>query len=356
MKDEKVKNLVFFPWITVLRAMGMSLVLWSHLCVWYLTENGMTSQFSYIFWERYVVEPFQLQQSAGYLGVMIFFLVSGWVITHVSYFDSPKAFLWKRIFRIFPVLVLSFLVVKLIYLISQFFALPAPLGYGSDRFLDYIYNLLLMNYFIGTPAVLPVTWTLAVEWMYYGLTLIFMRYTLKEPVKATFYMICLNIIAILLWPWQFTIYLVFILYIIFGRILYLKIMRKITSLEACALGGFCITAFVSLYQWTTPYKNWGDFSLAVVSLAWGVVVFFLAMILIRTNGKIGKFVGDISYSAYLFHLPVGSFILNFILIKLHTGFEIAAFFCVLGTFLFSYLSYRWVEVPMQRFSRAMLKK
>ncbi len=73
----------FFGLIHYLRAIAPLLVLWAHLCGWWVYDNHVISQLQ-IGWENFIVKPFQLYQGGGHLGVLIFFLISGFVITHVS--------------------------------------------------------------------------------------------------------------------------------------------------------------------------------------------------------------------------------------------------------------------------------
>ena len=154
-----------FEWISLLRAIAMLLVVWAHLGSWWLSQNQVMSDLQ-VYYHKFFVEPFYLYQEAGHLGVLIFFLVSGWVITHVSFYETRKEFLIRRFFRIIPTLCLTFLLVVITNKINMELNLPTLLGHEGDRWIDYIYSLFLINYYIDAPAVLTVTWTLKEYFMF----------------------------------------------------------------------------------------------------------------------------------------------------------------------------------------------
>ncbi|MGL6044550.1 MAG: acyltransferase family protein, partial [Sandaracinobacteroides sp.] len=103
----------------------------------------------------------------GLLGVAVLFFVSGYVMP-LSTGPAPNAgvFIVRRLFRIYPLFL---------------FAIGLALAAGASGFLgkwafmasapavQWIANLLLIQDFVGQPAFLGVTWTLAVELAWYGL-------------------------------------------------------------------------------------------------------------------------------------------------------------------------------------------
>lgn len=103
------------------------------------------------------VEPFYL---GGGAGVVVFFLVSGYIIAQVAHRGESHEFLLRRILRIYPA-----------FLIAVF--LEAALGYWiADQPLPPMGQLLttslLIGDFFGTPLALAgVEWTLRVEVCFY---------------------------------------------------------------------------------------------------------------------------------------------------------------------------------------------
>jgi peptidoglycan/LPS O-acetylase OafA/YrhL len=91
----------------------------------------------------------------GSSGVLVFFLVSGYVISYVLKGRQVPAFLINRIFRIYP------LYVTLVLITYFDFNRVTPLP-------DLVHQLLLVGDFFSTPmAVGGVEWTLRIEMMFY---------------------------------------------------------------------------------------------------------------------------------------------------------------------------------------------
>lgn len=105
--------------------------------------------------------------SPGVFGVVLFFVVSGFVIpmTAGRRFEL-KTFAVRRVFRIYPLVLVAF-------------ALLAFLGYCTDlaTFSEaraatartWLANLLLVQDYLGGQALLGVTWTLSIEFAWYAL-------------------------------------------------------------------------------------------------------------------------------------------------------------------------------------------
>lgn len=72
-----------FAFIHGLRGIAALLVVWSHLSGFWLLEHGKTSALQDL-WYQFVARPFTLYQNGGHLGVVLFFLISGYIITHAS--------------------------------------------------------------------------------------------------------------------------------------------------------------------------------------------------------------------------------------------------------------------------------
>lgn len=77
----------FFQFISLLRGFAALLVVWSHLVGWWLNANKLESPYQY-YWENTIVKPFHLYQNGGHLGVVLFFLISGYIIMANSVIDN----------------------------------------------------------------------------------------------------------------------------------------------------------------------------------------------------------------------------------------------------------------------------
>jgi peptidoglycan/LPS O-acetylase OafA/YrhL len=77
-----MSNAGFFPFIHMLRGIAPLMVLWAHLVFYWLVAHNINTWSGSGPWYYWVVSPFHLYQNGGHLGVVIFFLVSGFVITY----------------------------------------------------------------------------------------------------------------------------------------------------------------------------------------------------------------------------------------------------------------------------------
>jgi peptidoglycan/LPS O-acetylase OafA/YrhL len=94
---------------------------------------------------------------AGGSGVVVFFLISGYIISQVLSLEQTTSFLIRRVFRIYPLYVIA----VLIQIIVQY-------EHWSFSFTVLVPQLLLIGDFFGTPYTLTgVEWTLRVEIVFY---------------------------------------------------------------------------------------------------------------------------------------------------------------------------------------------
>lgn len=158
-----------FHWLDLMRATAVLIVLWAHLVGGYLAQTGTTWPVSTAV-DRLVLEPLAITQHGGFLGVALFFLVSGYIITRVARRESALEFSVKRLLRIYPPV---FVAVALAVLVNA--------GVQGDRFtwpsgLELVTNVTLINYVIVPQVILVgVAWSLVVEVIFYGLTVLTRR-------------------------------------------------------------------------------------------------------------------------------------------------------------------------------------
>ncbi len=103
----------------------------------------------------------------GVTGVVLFFLISGYIIPFSARepFD-PGRFLVRRLFRIYPLFLAALAMVTVLGIcgvLSEWNDLAAA---GLERWLP---NLLLVQELVGARPILGVSWTLIIEFVWYGL-------------------------------------------------------------------------------------------------------------------------------------------------------------------------------------------
>lgn len=351
-----------FNFIHSLRGVAVLLVVWSHLGGWWLSFNGYKSLWQDN-WELAVVKPFHLYQNGGHLGVLIFFLISGFIITHVSLKENVFEFAVKRIFRIFPPLVASF---ALTYVIVQFctmYGFAMPLGIGERTLNEYVQSLFLINYITGTTAVNAVTWTLLIEMVFYIVTASLISFTKKDNVKSTLCFIA--IISVIICMSYYSVETrslanlsVYVLFLLIGRVYYFYSSGMMSANKAGLLATTCAFLYVSFYGYLYPgllFSAPVNAYPAIYSDIISILIFLLSANFLLKAGKISVFLANISYSTYLLHLPVGGLAMV-VLDKYGFTFEWSIVISVLTCFAVSYAFLVTIEKPTQKLARIILYK
>jgi peptidoglycan/LPS O-acetylase OafA/YrhL len=314
---------------------------------------------------------------AGFVGVDIFFVISGFLMTSiiVGGLENNKFSIWNfylaRVRRVVPVLLVLLTVLLALgwfwLPVSDYKSLGAQSAY-SLAFMSNIYYLLTANYFDVTAQEkwLLHTWSLGVEFQFYVLFPILMLglWRIKPHIKLIGYGLCavfffslvLSVAisgsrpaeAFYLLPvrgWE----------LIAGGLAFL-IGREMVGLQRFSTLMFCaglvLWVFAALLvdnrlAWPS---SWALFPVM------GTVLIIVAQ---KTNNKLmvnplANWLGDRSYSLYLWHWPL-VVALNFSGLSAGWIWAVAAFFLSL---LLGDLSYRLIEVPARKYLAAagMLKQ
>ncbi len=323
----------------------------------------------------------------GYLGVDLFFVISGYVIAaSFNNYDKEKkssylTFLAARVNRLIPTLVL---VLTLLTIFTIFFASPISAQY--ETFSGILANFFGVSnlYFYRKPSgyfnsplefssVLH-TWSLSLEWQFYiliilvSLVVVYLQKKFGVPVRIELVYLVIAISSLLLTSFQFftnshlpglsnpvkeqLFFLPFqrVYQFLFGAFLALcrprfKLKKIKFDSYRVVLQIFLLTFFI-LFVVTHPRTHTYDFAGSIL------VVIIACLSIILGDFKIYKPltslipVGNSSYSLYLWHWPILLFV------KLYLG-DTVSLLCVgiLLTFFLSFLSYRFLE-NNRNFSKA----
>ena len=308
--------------------------------------------------------------SGGFLGVDIFFVISGYLISYhvVSELEngsfSLKKFYLRRIRRILP----AFLFVLIIVCFVGFFILtPEDLQKLSETALAaclsvsnlYFWKYLSIGYFNPDANILPLlhTWSLGVEEQFYlvwplTICLLFGRFPRAiGPLAFLFALISLAAYYVLRAHQSFAFYSpvtrAFELLAGGWLAIYwakLKSPSKTGSFFLCATG-------LLLIIYTSSYLN-GIHSIVINSL----VVCFAVVLLIYSgktaNTLIHKMLtfnlltslGLISYSLYLWHWPIIAYI-HYVGLEIDEKVGLLIF---VASIILSFISWKYVEEPFRR--------
>lgn len=347
--------------IQILRGVAALIVVWSHLSGFWLLENHVQWSVQSAF-HAWIVVPFHIFQNGGHLGVVLFFLISGYIITHASLRETRTAFSVKRVLRIFPGLIAALVVTWLLLLLARSDGLVLP-GVRSDATaLQWIAAAFVLDGFTHGMRVLVPTWTLVLELMFYGLTFIVLEKSRIAPLRATFLMLAmwvvLSVIAKGATFGDNSELIPLVGFLIVGRSIYLAHQGLISNyysiiLIVAGLGGYVLFSETMAPGQLLRPGGWAGVE-PVVSDGIALFVFF-ALMKAPISGiwEPLNFFGNISYSLYLLHVPIGMTVLN-LLHRVGMSYSFCFVAAVLASVTGAYVSYRYVELPAQRLARHLL--
>jgi peptidoglycan/LPS O-acetylase OafA/YrhL len=279
--------------------------------------------------------------SYGYLGVEIFFILSGYVICYslpkaFNYSDLGTFFL-KRLSRIEPPFVISILLVLVLnYLSHQITELRTDID---------IYNLLFhlayLNNFIDNSYVNVVYWTLGIEFQFYILIGLLFPIIASSKAKLITALVFFILLACMPLPKSISVILPYLSFFGIGMMLFSYKLRRQFNFPTFLIISSILLIQIYFYQ---------GFAAAAASLATIFVILFW-----KYTNRVIRFFSTISFSLYLIHVPVGGKVIN--LGARYANTEITKYLLILLAFTISiiaaYLFYKFIEKPSFTLSKSL---
>ena len=305
--------------------------------------------------------------SGGFVGVDVFFVISGYLITTILIEDienkrfSIVNFYEKRARRILPAL---FFVMLVCIPFAWMWMLPSPMKDFSQSLVAvnlFVSNILFWRksgYFEAAAEEKPLlhTWSLAVEEQYYVLFPIFLILAWRFGKDRVFWMIVVMAALSLLlseWGWRkqptanFYLALTRAWELFAGSIVAFVVQKKGVQKNnfLSSLGLLAILFSVFAYDESTPFPSVYALVpvLGVVLLVLYAEKETLAAKFLSNKAFVG--IGLISYSAYLWHQPLFAFA-KIKLIHHPTDFFMGGL--ILASFVGAYFSWKYIEKPFRR--------
>ena len=297
--------------IDLLRILSAFFVLMYHY-----TFRGFMSK-KYLFVEYPFLSKFFKD---GYLGVSLFFMISGFVILMSVQNKTISGFVKSRFLRLYPAYWVCLLV-------SFFTILIFGAPYLTVSFFDLFSNFTMFNGFLKLPYVDGAYWSLLVEMKFYILMFLFILLKGKYNFKVDYFIILYILLSLIsmisdIHPYKlYTIVNYFLTFkyssfFISGMIFYMiyKVglnFKYLLQLLIC----YSMSIFWSLKEVNIMENQYNlDFSETVTIIY--VSVFYIVMFLISTgklevlNRKVFLKFGVLTYPLYLLHQNIGYIILN----------------------------------------------
>jgi peptidoglycan/LPS O-acetylase OafA/YrhL len=294
--------------------------------------------------------------SPGVFGVVLFFIVSGFVIPFSvkGRFDVRK-FALRRFFRIYPLVIVTF---SLLAIIGYAINIPGLEQVRTASFRDWVANLLLVQDYVNAVPLWGVTWTLSLEVAWYILfafPLLFLGKRFDEflSIAAPAGMIMLGIISIFL-DHRLPLGRVGMIYAaILGCRVYRNSTHEVTLKRLLIDAGVFIMAMTVCNVISFGYFKHPNITMNQSVYPWITApILFLLFRNVRgvrqskiVNSSIIGSLGAISFSTYLLH----SFA-----IFLAVAYAPSEFSLVVSIVL-TLAGYRLVELPGQELGKRIIK-
>ena len=345
-RDYGIVPRVEFGFINLLRGPAALAVVYSHLVGEYLDWMHQT------WWLKRWVDaglerPLAIAGHFGRLGVMVFFLISGFIITHVAYSENPLRFVIRRVFRIYPAYWLTIALVIVFGLFEYPFDAAWLHEWGVMLKLATISNYL----FYPQNAVLGVAWTLQIEVLFYAVIALLIPVLRRSPVLTLTLELAFVFAAILFAriggpAWYFFCENVgYLPYLLIGQIIYFHRSEILPGARALLFGGLCYLAILfDLHTFHRELLEPAQSRVWCLMLALGLFVWAMRYGHALGMTRMPKFLADVSYSVYLLHAPLGLLVLA--TLKPHIGYGNALSIAVIAVIAAAWLVHRFVERPM----------
>lgn len=316
--------------------------------------------------------------SGGFVGVDIFFVISGYLISTIIFQDleagrfSLGRFYERRIRRIQPALIamvlVTLLVCAIVFVPVDFKLLAQSVG-ATVLFSSNVYFYLKSGYFDPLAETKPLlhTWSLAVEEQYYLffplLLMLLWRHARRHVATV---LIALTVVSFAFSIWQARVasdaafYLPFdrVWELLIGALLAMGIVppaRSAALRKALGILGLVLMA-VAIFLFA-PHDIFPGERALVPCMGAALLIYAGQGGPVGANALLAArpmmFIGKISYSMYLWHWPL-IVVLQYVLFRKLNGLEILAYLVVVH--MLAWASWKWVEQPWRDANRLVLSR
>ena len=257
--------------------------------------------------------PFDQYAQYGYLGVHLFFMISGFVILLTAMKRDVFQFVISRIVRLYPAFWagVTFTTIMIVFFGGELFSVSFP---------QYLSNLSMIDGYLGVEPIDGVYWTLLVEIKFYALIFVLLLLKRIENIDwflaAWLVMQIIDIVMPLPKIVQFLLFPEWAPYFVSGALFYLL---KLKGMKIEYLVLLAISFGLAIYQVKNEVITLSEYYSTVFNpiIPMAVVAFFFLIFSLILANKFTFFrstwvlkVGALTYPLYLVHQNVGFMMFN----------------------------------------------
>lgn len=282
----------------------------------------------------------------GGAGVVIFFLISGYIISQVLSFERPASFLIRRMFRIYP-----------LYITAVVIQIVVQKNWGSLSPSILVPQLLLIGDFFGSPYTLTgVEWTLRIEVIFYVFMAILRAggFWGERKHLLIFVLIITTVLISQLpafpdGPDVFKGY-----FLIYGPFLFIGVGFWLYEQNWINISWLLILTsviFVNYFYLISCYQpDWLSAHFAILGFLLFSIAWFFRKIFQSTMAIL--LLSDLTYSVYLFHNWIFDFFRDGFM-KLFPSVQSSNYLALVPLFIFCFLLHRIIERPANKLGRTI---
>jgi exopolysaccharide production protein ExoZ len=352
----------FEPGVQAARALAAIMVIFVHL--FSIGVAAPEAQFDlYLKWQH-LTQIIRLDtQNGANVGVFVFFIVSGYIVSQVAVVERGATFLIKRAARLMPAMMLA--VVLAVTVGMTFHAMGRVTWYLFDT--DHALSWRAVLEGLGFGAIRPIRvlfplWTLAVEYYWYFLLFVFMRLCRSRPVLGT---VLMEVgLAVMFWASPAIAFRSFGFERTWIVPVAVVLIVRWVYLVRCGLGLIpgvagalsAVALYLKLDSIRTGDHTQATHIAATLTILWSTAIFCLLLVVLhKPLWRPVNLLADLSYGIYLYHIPIAWVLLTTLVPHGGRWMAPTVFLAFAATIAFAFLSHTFVEKPVRDAVRRRLR-